>query len=765
MAECPPNDLRCRLLRVDIPAAAALFAVVIALFLPSLNYDFLNWDDHQYIHRNPWLLNTSLWHLSGVFQHVYFSNYHPLTMLSYMVDFALFGYEPWGYRLHNVILHGLCTVLLFAILRGFGIGTLLSLFLAAFFGLHPLRLESVVWISERKDVLCAFFYLAAFLLWRLATTGDGERRRERWLLAFSVIAALLALLSKAMAVTLPAVLLLHDAFLAPGRMRRRIPVYTALLLLAVLFAAVNMRAQEGAIQESPPLGERLNLAVWAPLHYTSTTIFPVGLSPLYPYAERPSRMPPYAASGWLFSLGALAIVIHFRRRMPLLSYGLLASAVVLVPVSGIVPFGAAYAADRYSYLPTIFLLFGVGHVLERFFTRIPPPAARALLPIGVPIVSVYAGISLWIMPMWEHSEALWRRVLDLYPSDSKAQYNLVHAQAALDRREGAAMVDPGWEEGVADRLDVYRAMGDGRHEEAREKAGRIPDPAESAYWTLRAARDAGRWEWGLTAAEALATMTAVPAEYTAEAAASFLENGDRDRAVALLESLSQPTFMGAQVWGRLARRAFEQGDVENGVAMGRRALLLNPAEAVAVNELYNHYQRTGNQAEALRILRRAARHPAATSRVRVYALTHLGMAHARAGNDPSAFYQRAFAVRPRLGAPRAERVAHFVYSATLAEVAGETGHAVRLYGEALRLDQDHLDALEGLAILYATTGRMEMAEELLLQAVEAHPGADAPRLNLRILMEQMVRAGLRSPEEAQAIISGAGGAPDGGTPP
>lgn len=749
MVECREGDTRCRLIRVDIPAALALFVLVLVLFLPSLGYGFLNWDDHEYIHRNPWLLNTSLWHLSGIFQHFYFSNYHPLTLLSYKVDFALFGYDAWGYRLHNVILHGLCSVVFFAILRSFSMGTLLSLFLAGFFALHPLRLESVVWISERKDVLCALFYLLSFYFWRLSVLGE-ERGRNRWLVALSLCAAALAFLSKAMAVTLPVVILLHDIALARKHVKGRIPVHAVLFLAAFLFGWLNMEAQGGAIKEAPGLPERLNLAAWAPLHYTSTTLFPVGLSPLYPYAERPSANPSYAASGWLFSIGALALVVHFWRRRPVLAFGLLASAVVLAPVSGIIPFGAAYAADRYSYLPTVFVLIGVGHLLEAFFRRIPPPAARALLPIGVPIVSVYAGIALWIMPMWENSETLWRRVLDVYPSDGKAQYNLAHARETTTGREPAAAIELDWDPEAADRLAVFRAMREGRHEEAVEIAGRIPDPAEGAYWSLRAARDAGRWEWGAGAAEALASMDHVRAEYLAEAAASFLENGAPGRAVELLSSLDEPTFMGALVWARLARDAFLRNDAAAGLAHGRKALLLNPAEAVAVREMHRHYRATGNEARAARVLRRAARHPAASARVRVYALTHLGLAHESSGGDPSAFYQRAFAVPPPDGATRAERAAHFHYVATMAELAGEAGHAARLYREALTQDEEHPDALQGLAILYATSGRLERAEELLLRAREFHPLDTTIRENLRILRTEMRRAGLRPAEDQGA---------------
>jgi hypothetical protein len=335
-----------------------LFLAAVAIFLPSLHYEMLNWDDEYYVLSNPWLLNFSWGNITGLFTHSYFSNYHPLTMISYMVDFQLWGYEPAGYRAVNLVLHGATVVIGYLLLRALGGARWLSFFLMLFFAVHPLRLESVVWISERKDVLAGLFYTLALLFWVKGSRTTESHHSRAWITA-AVVAVVLSLFSKAMAVSFPFVVFLHDMLLHRDRVKPRVPVYLLLVALSVLFMWANMQAQTEARADWVPLSWRIKVAAFAPVHYGWKTLLPVGLSPLYPFELRPTQHWWAVVLAVVVNLIALAAVILCWKRRPLVAWGLLSAAIVLGPVSGIITFGAAWAADRYSYLPTLVLLAGL----------------------------------------------------------------------------------------------------------------------------------------------------------------------------------------------------------------------------------------------------------------------------------------------------------------------------------------------------------------------------------------------------------------------
>lgn len=703
----------------NILPALVLAALSILLFLPSLPYEFLNWDDEVYIHRNPWLLNLSFENAVGVFLHPYFSNYHPLTMLSLMVDFQWSGYDPVGYRLVNILLHGVTVAAAWGVFRALGIGRVVAFGFLLFFALHPLRIESVVWISERKDVLCALFYILALWCW---VGGRGVLG-----VAGTAVLFLLALMSKAMAVSLPLVLLAHDLLLRRETVARRWPVYTAFVLLSGLFVFLNMRAQQDAISvDYIGWGERLSMAAWAPLHYSLKTVWPAGLSPLYPQEAAPFHRLPAAIAGFVYTVAMLVLAIVSVRRWPVLAFGLFGAAIVLGPVSGIVPFGAAYAADRYSYLPTLLLFIGIASVFPAPYRRQPAWLAAMLVPSVV-----MAALTLSLMPSWQSSSTLWERVLIVYPDSNKARFNAVHAARDTAPAEGIASEAGAMGAAipalaVASELQVFTLIREGDFAAAEAAARAIRAPQDRQYWLLRlyiAMDDAAQES---AAARELLLQENATTEQQSWAAWSLARRGHDAEARAALERIDTPTMLGGPAWGMLARDASASGDHATAESDARRALAIFPAEGNALRALVAALDATGASDDALRPLRRAVRHRATDTTILAWALVEL----ARRTGD-AMLLDRALAQEPSTDRPARERAATLAYIAWLAEDNARIPRAAELYEAALALDPENLEALQNYAILNLRAGRKDEGIQLLERAQAVAPNDEMIAENLR----------------------------------
>ncbi|MCC5875856.1 MAG: hypothetical protein JJU11_06525 [Candidatus Sumerlaeia bacterium] len=685
-------DRHKRFLLADLPAGAALFLLVLALFSSSLPFAFLNWRDQDYILQNPWIMNFSPGGIAALFSHHHFMGYQPLTMLSYMVDFFFVGYEPWGYRLHNIILHGVCTVLFFMILRSFRVGTLLAVVVAGFFALHPLRIEAVVWISGRNQLLCAAFFLLSFFLWRVASSIQGNR--QWFLLPIVVITCLLSLFSWALAAVLPIVLLLHDILLCRDRLKGRIVVHGILFVLGAVFAWIYMTSPTTPVVADTPWGDRVNNAVWSPLHYLITTLAPARLSPIYPYEGRPIEGAEFAIQGWLLCLVALALAVAWWRRNPVYSFGILAGAVILAPLSGLIPLERVYAADRLSYLPSIFLLVTVGVVIEDLFRRLPGWFARAILPASVPLVAYYAGVSLWVMPDWRNSEYLWNRALDIYPGEQTAIHNLNHARATGARNKPSLSLDPSyWENPDRPRpIDVYKLIQAENISEAIEVASRLPVRNDTLLWTLKATRSVGDWSGGGGAAGEVLAAEDAPAELRAEAIRNLYMRGHHGEAVEYLLDLREPTFQGAATWAIIAADRLA-GDVPGDpLAAAERALAINPAQRGALDTLMDHHRRNDTLPQALPHVIRAARHSGGSPGTRIYGRVMEAYIREQMGENSERQYTRAFSRAINWRGSTAARLELLDFAASLAEEVGRNDDAIRILEEAIDL-QDNNDTL------------------------------------------------------------------------
>ncbi len=386
---------------------AALLGLLLALatlglYWPALDHGFLLLDDEGYVTGNPFVRagltrEGAAWAFGSV---GHAGNWHPLTWLSHQFDVTLFGLSPRGHHLANLLLHAANTLLLFGALRALTGALWRSAAVAFLFAAHPLHVESVAWISERKDLLCAFFTLAAVRAYL------GFSRNPGWARALGVtLLTALALLAKPMAVTLPFVLLLLDLWplgrwprrrsgfplaAPPGRLLlEKLP----LLALAGAAGAATWLAQQRSGSLTPaefwPLPRALANALVSYAAYVGKALWPAKLSAFYPYP--PLGHSSVAVAGAALLLVAIsAVALLGLRRRPWLAVGWLWFLGMLVPVIGLVRVGGQAMADRYTYLPLVglgvMLAWGVPGAVARPAARRLVSAAAALL--ALPLLAV-----------------------------------------------------------------------------------------------------------------------------------------------------------------------------------------------------------------------------------------------------------------------------------------------------------------------------------------------------------------------------------------
>ncbi len=419
--------------------ALGIAALAIALFWPATECGFLHFDDGSYVFENPHV-NTGLSaaNLRWAFTSVHENWWLPVLWISFMADTGLFGPGPFGYHLVNVLLHALNAALLFWILSRMTGSRWRSAFVAALFAFHPLRVESVAWITERKDVLSGFFFLLALLAY-LRHAERPSPARFSWVALWM----LLGLMSKAILIILPPVLLLLDFW--PLRRAgdpfdrrewrnwgRLLLGKGPLILLAAAFVLLNLRTHltGSAIYEAVPPAVRAGLVFPNYWSYAGKLLWPAHLAILYPEHD---------VVDWTVSLAALAglaavtvLLVRLRAKHPALLVGWLWFLVALFPVIRGLRLGYAAYADRFTYLPSIglFLLFAwaVADLLLPEPRRIPFLAALALA-----LLAACAGKVRATLPLWKNTLTVFENVLAQAPDYPLAHNNLGAYYASINR--------------------------------------------------------------------------------------------------------------------------------------------------------------------------------------------------------------------------------------------------------------------------------------------------------------------------------------------
>lgn len=416
----------------DLLVCLGLVAVTWAVFGQTLAHDFVNFDDHVYVYENPLVIRgLSAEGIIGAFTHTHARNWHPLTTLSHMLDCQLYGLNAGGHHLTNVILHTISVLLLFLVLKQMTGAFWQSAFVAGVFAIHPLHVESVAWIAERKDVLSAVFFmltLAAYARYARAPSAP------RYLLVALLFAC--GLMSKPMLVTLPFVLLLLDYWPlgrlggqkseVGSRLRRLITEKFPLCALSVLSCIATLLTQRqgpNAIDQLPFLW-RVNNSFVSYVTYIWQMLWPARLAVFYPHPN--DRFPLLeVTSAIAFLVGVSLLVIYLRRTKPYLVTGWFWYLGMLVPVIGLVQVGEQAHADRYTYLPQIGLYIMVAWTVGDLLSEPTPRARRAVVGVATALAIVSLGVlAFGQASYWKNSETLWNHSLAVTGENDVAHNNL-----------------------------------------------------------------------------------------------------------------------------------------------------------------------------------------------------------------------------------------------------------------------------------------------------------------------------------------------------
>jgi tetratricopeptide (TPR) repeat protein len=421
-----------RLSRCWLTAGICICLAVLTwiVFGQTLWHDFINYDDPRYVYENTRITGgLSIGGIAWAFTHIHAMNWHPLTTISHMLDCQLYGLKAGGHHFTNVLLHTVAAILLFFALQRMTGAVWRSAFVAAVFAIHPLRVESVAWIAERKDVLSGVCFMLTLLAYaRYARTPSFGR----YLLVALVF--VLGLMSKPMLVTLPFVLLLLDYWPlgriggqtadAGRQLLMAVLEKIPLLVLSAVSSVITLFAQKGAVgwTEQLPMRSRINNAIVSYVAYIWQMFWPVKLAVFYPHPE--NRLPlGQIIFCLLFLISITTVAIALRKKRPYFISGWLWYLGMLVPVIGLVQVGWQGRADRYTYLPQIGLYivasWGVADLTALWKHQRAVLSAAAILIIGA------LGSRAWVQTSyWRNSETLFRHALAVTTNNDVAENNL-----------------------------------------------------------------------------------------------------------------------------------------------------------------------------------------------------------------------------------------------------------------------------------------------------------------------------------------------------
>ena len=625
-----------------------LILVTVAVFWQVGSFDFVRYDDDKYVtenrHVQPGLTRDGL---AWAFLSVYANNWHPLTWLSHMLDYQLFGANAAGHHITNLIFHVINTLLLFLILRRITGFPWRSAFVAVLFAIHPLHIESVAWVAERKDVLSTLFFMLTVWAYVRCVERPAIYRYLVILLFFA-----LGLMSKPMLVTLPFVLLLLD-FWPLGRLRLGRPLLNTdaddpkavgngnkirsdmgliiekvpLFILSAASVGATLYAQWSGIApfETLPFSTRLSNALVSYVSYMGKMIWPHGLAVFYPY---PEDIPLWQVGGaGLLLIMITAIAVRLRRRYPYAIVGWLWYLGTLVPVVGLVQVGYQSIADRYTYLPMIGLFIVIAWIVPDLLAgwRLH----RIALPVlATCVIATLMTVSLFQLRYWQNSMALfthalavtkdnavietnmgaslaeqgkfeeaiphYQEALRIKPNDFEARYNLANALARQGKMEEAVTHYAGILQTQPGAAAVHNNMGIalsqlGRTDEAvdhfREAIRIKPDFQDAGSNLERALMGQTRMKKPVPEKVAIAQADPNSAEGQLRAGLSLFQEGKADEAIPKFEEALRlnPNLAAAHI--SLGLIMAQKRNLDKAIEHFRKALKINPDIAEAHNSL------------------------------------------------------------------------------------------------------------------------------------------------------------------------------------
>jgi hypothetical protein len=438
--------------RRTVYIAFVLTIITAVVYSGVFKNDFINFDDNVYVTSNTHIQQGLSWEgVMWAFTTIYGSNWHPLTWISHMLDIQFFGLNPAGHHLTNLIFHILATLLLFGFLRYATGKVWVSSLVAALFALHPVHVESVAWVAERKDVLSAIFWFLTLWAYVYYTRSPNKRKYALVLILFAF-----GLLAKPMLVSLPFILLLLDYWPLERMTLNRQAVglllleKIPLLIMAVASSIITVIAQQEAISGFNRIDFKIRLsnAILSYCIYLSQAFWPTGLAVFYPYTN-PHLM--NTLGGAFFLVVVTVVVLWKGRQSKFLITGWFWFIIALIPVIGIVQVGGQAHADRYTYLPFIgiFIIFiwGFNEISEKILIR-----NKMVMKIVIAILFLVLSVKTWVqVGNWKNSLTLFYHAIDVTKGNDLAYMNLGlttesmgRPLEAIDYYQKAIDIDPNY---------------------------------------------------------------------------------------------------------------------------------------------------------------------------------------------------------------------------------------------------------------------------------------------------------------------------------
>ncbi len=380
-----------------LPYAILTIAVLIA-YIHTISYPFVKWDDYAYVVDNKILHGSFLSAIRHIFTSRMHANYFPLHLLSYLIEAKLFGIQPLFFHLTNILLHCANVCLVYKLFSTFN-GYKPAFIAALIFAVHPVHVESVVWISERKDVLYLFFFLSSYLL----LISHFQSGKNRFLLA-SALLYCCSLLSKSAAVVFPLIVTLTHLYLKPLTNTKK---FLQKIWIFFLIAAVGIAIQVFNDDLSDVIGKQKSILKMIEifLRYIVHILYPVGLSPRY------DKLPDIP---FFFIIVAVTCLVYGMIRSKHIRWGLLWMLIGLLPVLNIIPI-QIIMTDRYLYLPSLGVYYIAGIFLAGLSKKLPP---KIILASIITIITCYMFLTLLQTTTWSSDYTLWKKVMDSNPEDT-----------------------------------------------------------------------------------------------------------------------------------------------------------------------------------------------------------------------------------------------------------------------------------------------------------------------------------------------------------
>lgn len=758
----------------------AILTVVFFSYLPALKNGFVFWDDDVHLYENITVRSLDAEHVGDIFRNTVNKIYIPLTTLSFAVEYHFFGYDPFVYHFDNVLLHLGVTALIFWLGLRLGLSAVGSGAAALVFGVHPLHVESVAWVTERKDVLYSFFYMAALISYShyldfTRSTPALQIKKSYRFLVLAVMFGILSILAKPMALSLPFILLLLDRF--QGRKIGREAIVEKVPLL-IAFAGITLVSYAAhARVPGKDLMEAMLIWSWTLVFYLRQFVFPIILVPVYQLPKPIVFLAPeYLLSAVVVCLLVLAMV-RFRKS----SWFIFALCVYIFSIFFILRYDEGrdinIVADRFMYLPSLGFCYLLGYGFQALWdgrSRRWVVSATVVLIIAVVFLSMTTYRQCQI---WRDSISLWRHQLKIFPDQPAALNNLAAALREQEEYKKAEDIyrklmkikseglSPNFSEELMrhiQKVDYVRSL-------YQKAILAEPNFIDSHYNLGNFLRDIGKTPEAVAAYKQTLSLDYTYKDAHFSLGELYQKAGDDtqaifafDQTIALYPKNEDVYVMVASAYSKVLKEnpknilyyqarektmddltrlintgsaratSFfnlgylygEMGDLTRAESAYQMALDIHPNHDKTLYNLGNVYRDQGRFQDALAVYEKAVRANVRNSDVYL----NMGTIYERQGNRTRAkeYFQKAVKADP-------QNARAYFDLGWIEEVSGNILEAVELYQKSIALDSKNAEAHYNLGNSYARLGRNKQAIDSYLKAVKVEPEYMDVWVNLSIL--------------------------------